>query len=151
MRWRTWLWSRLLLMVDRLWGTQLIERELGRRQHRIERLTADMDAFNRELEVLVAELTLHRLLLCLIERKARSERENLDDWLYFSPHTDGEESLLDSAIDCLVKPRLARIDVDPVGPREYVYRLQPDWAAIIDRLRGTAVAVGLMTWIEEQV
>jgi hypothetical protein len=41
--------------------------------------------------------------------------------LYFSPHTDGEESLLDSAIDCLVKPRLARIDVDPVGPREYVY------------------------------
>jgi hypothetical protein len=71
--------------------------------------------------------------------------------LYFSPHTDGEESLLDSAIDCLVKPRLARIDVDPVGPREYVYRLQLGWAATIDRLRGTAVAVGLVTWIEEQV
>jgi len=137
--------------VDRLWGTHLVEWELVRRQRRIERLTADMDTFNRELETLAEELTLTRLVLCLVDLRARSERDDLDDWLCFAPHRDGEEQLLDSAIDCLVKPQLARVDADLVGPHEYIYYLNPDWAAIAARLRDAAVAVKLVDWIEEKM
>jgi hypothetical protein len=134
-----------------MWGTHLVEWELVRRQRRIERLTADMDAFNQELETLAEELTLNRLVLCLVDLRARSERDDLDDWLCFAPHRDGEESLLDGAIDCLIKPQLARVDADSVGPREYIYYLYPDWVAIANRLRDTAVAAELVGWIEEQV
>jgi hypothetical protein len=110
-----------------------------------------MDAFNQELETLAEELTLSRLVLCLVDLKGRSERDDLDDWLCFAPHRDGEEALLDSVIDCLVKPRLARVDADSVGPREYIYHLYPDWAAIASRLRNMAAAEELVGWIEEQV
>jgi hypothetical protein len=136
--------------VDRLWGTHLVEWELVRRQRRVEQLAAGMDTFNQNLETLAEELTLNRLMLCLVNLRARSERDDLDDWLRFAPHRDGEDALLDSAIDCLVKPRLARVDADSVGPREYIYYLNPDWAAIADRLRNMA-AEELVSWVEEQV
>ena len=150
MRWTTWLWAHLLLMTDRLLGTRLVERELARRQAAIERLVAHLEAVNRELEVLAEELRFQRLVLCLLELEARSERESLDDWLCFAPLGEGDEPLLDSAIECLVKPRLAAVDVTPAGPGSYVYRLRPDWAAIIARLGGIAVAAELISWLEEQ-
>ena len=71
---------------------------------------------------------------CLAELKARSKRDDLDDWLRFAPRGDDDEALLDSAIECLVKPRLAAIDDEPAGPGNYIYHLHPDWAAIIARL-----------------
>ncbi len=150
MRWTTWVWARLLLMLDRLLGTRLVERELARRQAIIERLVARVEAINRDLEALAEELAFYRLAVCLAELKARGEREGWDDWLRFAPHSDGDELLLDSAIECLVKPRLAAIDVEPAGPGNYIYRLHPDWAAIIARVRGTALASELMAWLEEQ-
>jgi hypothetical protein len=150
MRWTTWVWARLLLMLDRLLGTRLVERELARRQAAIERLVARVEAVNRDLEALAEELAFYRLAVCLAELKARSEREGWDDWLCFAPHSDGDELLLDSAIECLVKPRLAAIDAEPAGPGNYIYRLHLDWAAIIARVRGTALASELMAWLEEQ-
>ena len=150
MRWTIWLWSRLLLMTDRLVGTHLVEWELARRQRALEHLVADVDAINRDLDALAENLAFYRLALCLIELKARSERNDLHDWLRFAPQSEGEESLLDSAIECLVKPRLASIEDELAGPGHYIYRLDPDWAAIIAQLRRGSVASELMSWLEEQ-
>jgi hypothetical protein len=137
-------------MIDRLLGTHLVERELARRQLKIERLVARIEAVNRDLDVLAEDLVFYQLVLCLIELKARSERDDLDDWLRFASQDDADEPLLDSAIECLVKPRLASIDVEPSGLDNYIYCLHPDWAAIIARLNGTAVARELLAWLREQ-
>lgn len=150
MRWTTWLWARLLLTTDRLLGTQLVDWALARRQRQIERLVARLETINQGLEALAEELAFYQLGLCLIELKARSERDELDDWLRFAPRGGGGEPLLDSAIECLVKPRLATIDAEPVGSGNYVYRLHPDWAAIMAHLSSTIVAAELMSWLEEQ-
>ncbi len=150
MRRSVWMWTRLLLTVDRLCGTRLVERELARRERSIERLLAQIDTVNRDLDALGEELVVYRLAICLIELKARSERDDVDDWLRFAPHRDGEEALLDSAIEYLVKHRLAAIDAQADGPSHYVYRLYPDWAAIAGRLREKPVAQELIKWLGKQ-
>jgi hypothetical protein len=153
MRWTTWLWVRLLLVVDELLGTHLVEWELAKRQHEIERLVAHIEAVDRDLDALAAELALHQLAMCLIELKARSERSERNDlggWLCFAPQSDGDESLLDHAIEHLVKPRVASVDVEPDGMGDYIYRLHPDWTAIIARLSSTVVAPELLAWLEGQ-
>ena len=150
MRWTTWLWTRLLLMIDKVWDTHLVERELVKRQHEIERLVAHIEAIDRDIDGLAEELAVYQLAMCLIELKARSERTDLDEWLCFAPQSDGDESLLDSAIEYLVKPRLASVDVEPDGTGDYIYHLHPGWAAIIVRLSSTVVAPELLAWLEEQ-
>jgi hypothetical protein len=90
-------------------------------------------------------------VLCLVELKVRSERDDVDDWLRFVPQTDGEEGLLDTAIECLVKDRLASIDAQPMPSGQYIYRLYPDWTAIVSRLGGGALAHELRRWLEEQI
>lgn len=150
MRWTTRFWARLLLAADRVFGTRLVERELARRQRKIDRLVADIDAVNRELDALTEGLAFWRVVVCLVQLKARSERSELDDWLRFAPQSDGDEALLDSAVECLVKGRLARIDAEPTGTGNYVYRLYPDWPAILARLRRGPVASELIAWLERQ-
>lgn len=151
MRWRFWLWSRLLLLLDQLLGTRLVEWELCRRQRRVEQLVAELEAVNRELDVLSEERAIRSLALCLVELKARSQREDIEDWLQFVPHTDGEEELLDKAIEYLVKPRLAGIDVEPTETGQYAYRLHPNWAAILARMRKQSVAPELKAWLEDRL
>ena len=140
----------MLVAVDRFLGTHLLEWELCRRQRRVERLAADMDALNQHLDDLNAKLSFHRLVFCLLELKARSERDDLDDWLRFAPHDEGEEAVLDSAIECLVKPHLASLDAEPAGSGYYVYRLCPDWPAIVARLRDTSMVSDLVSWLDER-
>ena len=137
-------------MIDRLLGTHLVERELARRQFGIQRLVGQMEAINRDLDALAEELALYRLALCLVELKTRSERDDLADWLRFTLQSDNDEPLLDSAVECLVKPRLATIDVEPAAPGNYIYRLHPDWTAIIAQLNAAAVAPDLIDWLREQ-
>jgi hypothetical protein len=132
-------------------GTHLVEWELARHQGKIERLVAQMDQLNKDLDALSEEVNLYRLAQCLAELKVRSGRKDLDDWLRFAPHEDGDEAFLDSAIECLVRPRLAAIDDEQNGSGHYIYRLYPDWAAIIARLEGAAVALELMSWLKEQM
>jgi hypothetical protein len=152
-RLRAW----LLLATDRLLGTRLLERALAQKQAQIERLLTDMETVNQDLDALAQELAFYRLALCLLELKARSERDDVDDWLRFVPQGEGEqvsigdEAVLDSAIECLVKPRLATIDVVPAGAGGYIYHLHPDWAAIIAHLDGTTIASEIMSWLEKQI
>jgi hypothetical protein len=163
------LWAWLLLATDRLLGTRLLEQALAQKQAQIEQLVTHLETVNQDLDALAQELAFYRLALCLIELKARGERDDVDDWLCFAPpgkgatqseHSEpaggepagiGDEPVLDGAIECLVKPRLATIDVAPAESGGYIYRLHPDWAAIIAHLDGTAVASELMSWLEEQV
>lgn len=150
MRWTMWLYTRFMLVADQLLGTRLIEWELARRQRLIDQLVIEMQDVNRELAVLSADLELCQLAMCLVDLRARSERNDLENWLRFAPHSDGEEALLNKVIECLVKSRLASVDVEPVGLDIYVYHLNPDWPAIVERLREISLGVSLMSWLEEQ-
>jgi hypothetical protein len=130
----------------------LVEWELSRRQRKIEQLLAAMDDVNQELDGLKETLALSQLVVCLIELKARSERGNgfNRDWLVFAPHEDDAEDLLDMAIEYLVKPGLAKVETTPAGPRQYVYRLDPDWGAVVERVRDRPGITDLMGWLEKQ-
>ncbi len=151
MRWTTWIRGHLLLLIDRLFGTHLLDRELARYQQRIDALVGRIGGVSQEIDALAEELTTYRLTLCLIELQIRSERADLDDWLCFAPRADGQledEGLLDSVIDCLVKPRLATLDVQSVGERQYLYRVHPDWDAIRSRLKDTQPPNELLVWLD---
>jgi hypothetical protein len=107
-----------------------------------------MSQLNQDLDALTTEVSLYRLAQCLVELRVRSQRDDLGDWLRFEG--DSDEDLLDSAIECLVKPQLAAIDEQPDGSGGYVCRLYPDWAAILARLGSAAVAAELTPWLQEQ-
>jgi hypothetical protein len=150
MRWTTWLWVHLLLSADRLWGTRFVTWELERRQRRIERLTAVIAAVNQDLAERAQELAFYRLIVCLLELKSRSECGEMGDWLHFVPQSEPETSLFESVVDCLVKPRLAQVDTERLGPGCFAYRLHPDWPAIIAHLSARPVAPELTRWLADQ-
>ena len=151
MRRKYWIWSRFLVIVDYLFGSRLLEWELARRQRRIERLTEDVEAVDRELEAVARELDLSRKTLCLILLKSRSERTDLEDWLFFDPAVGEDEALLDSAIEWLVKPELAAIEALCSAPGNYVYRLVPDWHAIDEHFPRRTLPPELSGWLEKQL
>jgi hypothetical protein len=148
---KTWIWSRFLMIVDYLFGSRLLEWELARRKRSIERLVEDIESVNRELEVAAYELEFYRTTLCLILLKSRSERADVEDWLYFDPSADEDEALLDSAIECLVRQELAGIDTFSSETGHYTYRLVPDWRAIVERFGYRTLPKELLTWLEQQL
>jgi len=149
-RWTTRLRTRVLIVTDRLFGTRLVQRELRRQQRKIEHLTTQLNAINRDLEALAQDMAAQQLILCLIELAARRERSGGTDWLCFAPHRDGEEALLDSAIEHLVKPRLASVDVEPDGDAGYTYHLHLDWPAITARLGSAPEVTELFGWMDAE-
>jgi len=154
MRWTTWIRGHFLLIIDRLFGTHLLDRELARYQVRIDALVERIGGVSQEIDALVEDLAIYRLTLCLIELQLRSERADLDDWLCFVPQADGwleDEGLLDSVIDCLVKPRLATVDTELVSEGRYVYRIHPDWRAIVARLEGSHPPKELLIWLDAKM
>jgi hypothetical protein len=132
-------------------GTHFVEWELARRQRLIDRLVAEVDGINRDLDLVSEKLAVYQLVLCLIELKARSERSVVDDWQRFVHIQGREETVLDSAIENLVRPRLASIDAESDGLGGYVYRLHLDWAAIVERLREESVPEDLALWLNKQL
>jgi len=152
MHWKTWLKFQLMLATDRLFSTDLVERELVRRQIRIAQLDAQLAQINQQLATLSQNSRLYQTALYLTLLQARSESHAIDDWLCFTPESDSEEQLLEGLIDCLVKPRLAAIDVTPLEsqPGDYVYRLHPDWEAIRVYLGASVLTTELETWLLEE-
>lgn len=149
MHWKTRLKLQLMLFADRLFGTNLVERELTRHQARIAQLDDQLAQINRQLQNLAQNSQVYQTALYLTLLKARSERPEAEDWLQFRPEVDGEERLLQGLIDCLVKPRLAAIDVTPLEspPNAYTYRLRPDWPAVRAYLGSNVLAPELEAWI----
>lgn len=118
-----------LVLVDHLLGTDLAKKELSRREAKVARYRARMVELEEQLgklEELLGAINLRLCLLYLRERSLLSPQQ----WLFFDPNDPEEDRGLDLVIEHLVKPRLATIEMDKIDEGHYVYRLQPDWAAI---------------------
>ncbi|HID61853.1 MAG TPA: hypothetical protein EYP49_03785 [Anaerolineae bacterium] len=118
-----------LILVDHLLGTNLVEKELARREAKVARYRARMTELERQLTRLEGLLEAINLRLCLLYLRERSLLSP-EQWLSFDPNDPEEDRGLDLLIEHLVKPRLATVEMDKVEEGHYVYHLQPDWAAI---------------------
>lgn len=140
-----------LSIVDRLFGTRWVQRELERRRQRLAEYQARMANIQQEIDHLQVRLEGLHLQLCLLYLRHR-HMTGLEDWLRFESGGSDEPGL-EILIEHLVKPRLAAIEVQETAPGHHVYHLRPDWKAI-----ATAVGDALkmlepetLTWLRQQV
>ncbi|MBM4465149.1 MAG: hypothetical protein FJ014_06275 [Chloroflexi bacterium] len=122
-----------LVIIDHLFGTGFVEREIARRKAKVVRYEAHLAELRERLAKLEGLLEAANVQLCLLYLQ---QREFLlpDGWLHFDPANPQEDQGLDLLIDHLVKPRLAAIEIQEVEKNQYTYKLEPDWAAIGDFL-----------------
>jgi hypothetical protein len=120
-------------IVDRLFATNLLEREVTRRKARVARSEARLAEINEQLLKLGRLLEVANLQLCLLYLRQRNLLSP-QRWLHFDPVNPQEDQGLDLLINHLVKPRLAAVEVQEGKKNHYVYKLAPDWAAIGDFL-----------------
>lgn len=140
-----------LSIVDRLFGTRWVQRELERRRQRLAEYQARMANIQQEIDHLQVRLEGLHLQLCLLYLRHR-HMTGLEGWLRFESGGSDEPGL-EILIEHLVKPRLAAIEVQETAPGHHVYHLRPDWKAI-----ATAVGDALkmlepetLTWLRQQV
>lgn len=140
-----------LSIVDRLFGSRWVRRELERRRQRLAEYQARMANIQQGIDHLQVRLEGLHLQLCLLYLRHR-HMTGLEDWLRFESGGSDEPGL-DILIEHLVKPRLAAIEVQETAPGHHVYHLRPDWKAI-----ATAVGDALkmlepetLTWLRQQV
>jgi len=119
--------------IDRLFATNLLEREVARRKARVARSEARLAEISEQLLKLGELLEAANLQLCLLYLRQRNLLSP-QRWLHFDPVNPQEDQGLDLLINHLVKPRLAAIEMQEVEKNHYIYRLEPDWAAIGDFL-----------------
>ena len=120
-------------IVDRLLATDFLEREVARRKAKVARSEARLADISEQLVKLGGLLEAANLQLCLLYLRQR----NLllpHRWLHFDPANPQDDQGLDLLINHLVKSRLAAIEMQEVEKNHYIYRLEPDWAAIGDFL-----------------
>jgi hypothetical protein len=129
--------DRILLVslgiIDRLFATNFLEREVARRKAKVARSEARLAEINEQLLKLGRLLEVANLQLCLLYLRQRNLLSP-QRWLHFDPVNPQEDQGLDLLINHLVKPRLAAIEMQEVERNHYTYRLKPDWAAIGDFL-----------------
>jgi hypothetical protein len=154
--------DKILLMglgiIDHLFATNFLEREVARRKAKIARSEARLAELSEQLVKLGGLLEAANLQLCLLYLRQR----NLllpHRWLYFDPANPQEDKGLDLLIHHLVKPRLAAIEMQEASSRgsargiekdHHIYKLEPDWAAIGDFLaqRGADLQPEIADWLE---
>lgn len=151
MRFRDRLLFMVLLVVDRLFGTHWVQRELDRRKEQLAEYQARTANIQQEIEHLGARLNGLHLQLCLLYLRQR-HMTGLEDWLRFESGGSDEPGL-DLLIEHLVKPRLAAIETHETSPGHHVYHLHPDWG-------GIAAAIGdepktlepeTLAWLRQRV
>jgi hypothetical protein len=120
-------------IIDRLFATNFLEREVARRKAKVARSEARLAEINEQLLKLGRLLEVANLQLCLLYLRQRNLLSP-QRWLHFDPVNPQEDQGLDLLINHLVKPRLAAIEMQEVERNHYTYRLKPDWAAIGDFL-----------------
>ncbi len=129
-------------IIDRLFATSFLEREVARRKARVARSEARLAEISEQLLKLEAMLETANLQLCLLYLRQRNLLSP-QRWLHFDSANPQEDPGLDLVIHHLVKPRLATIETQEASSRgsargveksHYIYRLEPDWAAIGDYL-----------------
>jgi hypothetical protein len=129
--------DRILLVslgiIDRLFATSFLEREVARRKAKVARSEARLAEISEQLLKLGELLEAANLQLCLLYLRQRNLLSP-QHWLHFDSVNLQEDQGLDLLINHLVKPRLAAIEMHEVEKNHYIYRLKPDWAAIGDFL-----------------
>jgi hypothetical protein len=118
-----------LAILDRLFGTSWVQQELDGRRERLATYQARMGDIEQEIDLLGERLEGLHLQLCLLYLRHR-HMADVEDWLRFESG-NSDESGLDLLIEHLVKPRLAAIEMQETAPGHHVYRLRPDWEAIV--------------------
>jgi hypothetical protein len=145
--------DKILLMglgiIDRLFATNFLEREVTRRKANIARSEARLAELSEQLVKLGGLLEAANLQLCLLYLRQR----NLllpHRWLYFDPANPQEDKGLDLLIHHLVKPRLAAVEIQEPKKDRHIYKLEPDWAAIGDFLaqREADLQPEIADWLE---
>jgi hypothetical protein len=120
-------------IVDRLFATDFLGREVARRKAKVARSEARLAEISEQLVKLGGLLEAANLQLCLLYLRQRNLLSP-QRWLHFDPAHPQDDQGLDLLINQLVKPRLATVEVREVEKNHYVYKLAPDWAAIGDFL-----------------
>ena len=116
-------------IVDRLFATNLLEREVARRKAKVARSEARLAEISEQLVKLGELLEAANLQLCLLYLRQRNLLSP-QHWLYFDSANPEEEQGLDLLINHLVKPRLAAIEIQEAEKNHHIYIFKPDWAAI---------------------
>ena len=145
-------WFAILVTVDRLLGTHLVEWEMARQQRRVEVYEAQASAIRRQVECLDRLLQVTQVELCVLYLRQRRILRP-EAWLRFAPAENvDEERGLDLLIGRLVKHGLATVRTETVGEQTYVYHLHPDWAAIEDLLTAWKEDLDPATasWLDER-
>jgi hypothetical protein len=119
----------ILILLDHLLGTNLVQKELSRREAKVARYRARMTELEKQLTKLENMLGAINLRLCLLYLRERNLLSP-ERWLSFDSNDPEEDKSLELLVEHLVKPRLAAIEMDEIEEGRYLYHLQPDWAAI---------------------
>jgi len=149
-RWtRLWFWG--LALVDRWLGTNLLERELARRQAALAAIEAEVAELEQTLAQVNLELDHLELVVCLAWLYQRSIQFG-SDWSRFDPRRGGEEEeVLDMAIQRLVRTGLAAVRTEEVEPGHYIYTLRPHWGPIRQEMERYPGAMDeLIAWVAQQ-
>jgi hypothetical protein len=141
-------------LLDRLFQVDWGERALGRMSRRwesqLEQLDETLAQLEREREQIQAQseaLAIHAAAVYL------ASRNMTEDKLRFDPQNTQDDEILDATIDLLVKQRLASIETEEVDDGHFVYTLEPDWEAILEKLRTAADRAGpeAAEWFQEGI
>jgi hypothetical protein len=126
-------------LLDRLfridWGERVLDRMSRRWEDQLDQLDATLAHLEEEREQIQAQseaLAIHAAAIYLAGRSLTQEA------LRFDPALSQDDEILDATIDLLVKQRLASIETEEVEAGRFVYTLEPDWAAILAKLRDAA-------------
>ncbi len=139
-------------LLDRLfhvdWGERALGRMSRRWESRLEKLDETLSLLEQERKDLHAQseaLAIHAAAIYLAARKAT------EGTLRFDPSISQDDQILDATIELLVKQRLASIETKEVSAAEYVYTIEPDWGAILTRLRAEAERADpeIADWLQE--
>ena len=141
-------------LIDRIfridWGERALERMSRRWETRLEQLDASLARLEQEREQIQSQseaLAIHAAAIYLAARNLTQDK------LQFDPSISHDDEILDATIDLLVKERLASIETEEVAAGRFVYTIEPDWTAILAKLRASASEADpeIAEWFEEGI
>lgn len=141
-------------LIDRIfridWGERALERMSRRWETRLEQLDASLARLEQEREQIQSQseaLAIHAAAIYLAARNLTQDK------LQFDPTISHDDEILDATIDLLVKERLASIETQEVEAGRFVYTIEPDWTAILAKLRASASEADpeIAEWFEEGI
>jgi hypothetical protein len=131
--------SVVLGTVDHLfhvrWGERLLGRMASRWEVRLAQLDEALSLLEQERRRLHGQAEALAIQATVIYLGGRSLAH---DELLFDPADPHDEEILDAIIELLVKEQLAAIEMQEIEPERYIYRLEPNWPVIRNRLAEAA-------------